>query len=121
MKTLVFVALGGALGATARYGLGLAAVRAFGISYPAGTWAVNLVGCFLIGLALPMVAADRTKLVLIVGFLGSFTTFSTFSAETFALWEAGRPGVALLNVALSVVAGLALTAVGFALGRTFAA
>jgi CrcB protein len=120
VSTAGLVALGGALGALARYGLGTAAVRAFGTTVPVGTWAVNLLGCFLIGLALPVAAADRARLVLIVGFLGSFTTFSTFSADTLALLEAGRPGLALLNAAGSLLGGLALTALGMAVGRALA-
>ena len=120
MHALFLVALGGALGASARYGLALASARLFGPDWPVGTWAANLLGCFLIGLAIPLLTADRTRLVVVVGFLGAFTTFSTYSAETIGLWESGRVGLAAANAVGSVVAGLAAVALGLALGRAAA-
>lgn len=122
LSHLFLVAVGGALGATARYGVGLAAVRFWGGGLPVGTWAVNLAGSFLIGLVVPLVitktgAMEGLRVALVIGFLGSFTTFSTFSLDTLALWESGRPGWALVNVGLSVVAGLAFAALGLWVGR----
>ena len=114
---LLLVALGGAAGAVARYGVGLAAVRLSASGVPAATWAVNALGCLAIGLALPLVTDDRARLALVVGVLGSFTTFSTFSADTVLLWEAGRRGLAVANAAGSVVVGVAFVALGLALGR----
>ena len=114
---LLLVALGGAVGAVARYGVGVAAVRLAEAGLPAGTWAVNALGSLAIGLALPLVADDRTRLALVVGVLGSFTTFSTFSADTVLLWEAGRRTLAVANAAGSVVVGVASVALGLALGR----
>ncbi len=103
----------------ARYGVYLLTLRAWGPALPVGTWAVNLAGSFLIGLAVPLLAAkgEAHRLALVVGFLGSFTTFSTFSLDTLALWEGGRPGWALLNAAGSVVLGLACAALGLWTGR----
>jgi CrcB protein len=120
---LLLIAVGGAAGAVARYGVGLLAVRAWGAGLPLGTWAVNLLGSFLIGLAVPVLvaegrAAESARLALVVGFLGSFTTFSTFSLDTLALVESGRPGWALANAAGSVVLGLGCAALGFWLGRS---
>ena len=122
LNNLFLVALGGALGATARYGVGLAAVRLWGSGVPAGTWAVNLAGSFLIGLAVPFVVTktggmEGLRAALVIGFLGSFTTFSTFSLDTVVLWEGGRPGWALANVGLSVVFGLVFAALGLWIGR----
>ncbi|MDX1530078.1 MAG: fluoride efflux transporter CrcB [Rhodothermales bacterium] len=116
---LAAVAAGGAAGALARYGVGLAAVRVVAGPFPVGTWAVNLLGSFLIGLAVPLLAvrADALRLLLVTGFLGSFTTFSTFSLDTLALWEGGRPGLAALNAAGSVAFGLAGAVLGLWLGR----
>ena len=114
---LLFVALGGAVGAVARYGVGLASVRFAEAGVPVGTWAVNALGCLAIGLAIPLVTDDRARLALVVGVLGSFTTFSTYSADTVLLWEAGRPALAAANAAGSVVVGVAFVALGLALGR----
>ena len=116
---LLLVALGGAVGAVARYGVGLASVRLAEAGVPAGTWAVNALGSLAIGLAIPLVADDRARLALVVGVLGSFTTFSTFSADTVLLWEAGRRALAVANAAGSVVVGVAFVALGLALGRAW--
>lgn len=114
----LLVALGGALGAMARYGVGLAALR-WGHALPLATWVANALGCLLIGLAIPLVRGDAARLAVLVGVLGSFTTFSTYSADTVLLWEAGRPGWAVANAAGSVVVGLAFVGLGLALGRAW--
>lgn len=120
MTAFLYVALGGALGASARYGLTLLSLRFFGPNWPVGTWAANLLGCFLIGLAIPLLTVDRTRLILVMGFLGAFTTFSTYSAETLTLWESGRIGLAVANALGSVLLGLAAVAAGLALARAAA-
>lgn len=120
MRSALLVALGGAVGAVARYGIGLASVRWAEAGWPVGTWAVNALGCLAIGLALPLVEAERTRLVVLVGLLGSFTTFSTFSADTVVLWEAGRPGLAAANALGSVVVGVAFVLLGLTMGRQLA-
>ena len=121
MPNVLFVALGGALGAVSRYLVTLAAIRLFGTGLPVGTWAVNVVGCVGIGLVVGLVPAERVRLFAVVGVLGGFTTFSSYSVETVALWSAGRPGWAVANAAASVVVGLAGVAAGLALGRALAA
>lgn len=98
----------------------MAGVRWGGPGLPWGTWAANALGCLLIGLALPLVKHDEARLAALVGFLGAFTTFSTYSADTVLLWEAGRRGMAVLNAMGSVGVGLACVALGLALGRRFA-
>ena len=115
----LLVALGGAVGAMARYGVGLAAERWPGL--PLGTWAANALGCLLIGLALPLVKDDSARLAILVGVLGSFTTFSTYSADTVVLWEAGRTGWAVANALGSVAVGAACVLAGLAAGRALAA
>ncbi|MEM1042169.1 MAG: fluoride efflux transporter CrcB [Bacteroidota bacterium] len=119
----LIVTAGGALGALARYGVGVLALRMNESGLPIGTWTVNLAGSFLIGLAVPLLVGkgELHRLALVVGFLGSFTTFSTFSLDTLALWESGRPGWAALNAAGSVVLGLACAALGLWVGRTLSA
>lgn len=118
----LLVALGGALGATARHAAALATYRLFGPGFPLATLFVNVVGCFLIGLILlpgldtaPAVGAT-TRLFVVTGILGGFTTFSSFGYETVALAAGGRVGPAALNIALNVVLGLSAVVAGRTLG-----
>ena len=112
------LAAAGALGALARYGVSLAALRWLPPGFPWGTLLVNLAGCFLLG-ALAELTLDKfslpieTRVVVGTGFLGAFTTFSTFGVETLRALEAGHWGLAALNVAANVALGVALAAAGF--------
>jgi CrcB protein len=118
------VAIGGALGSVARYGLGLAIGRLTGPDFPWPTVFINIVGSFLIGLFVT-VTADKGRLplspemrnFLIVGLCGGFTTFSSFSLQTLDLLRVGRPGWALANVGLSVAICLGAVAAGFWMGQ----
>ncbi|PSQ97090.1 MAG: fluoride efflux transporter CrcB [Bacteroidetes bacterium SW_9_63_38] len=116
MPPVVFVALGGACGAMARYGTGRLVASLVEHPFPWGTWTVNLLGCFLIGMTVPLFAqfsgAKRTRFFLVVGFVGSFTTFSTFSLDTVALWDDGHGWLGLLNTVGSLACGLVLVAAG---------
>src|SRR5262249_12521927 len=118
MTQLLLVALGGAIGSVARYGVGLAAARLFGLAFPWGTLFVNVAG----GLAMGVLAArvgpeqEHWRLLLGVGVLGGFTTFSTFSLEAFRLMQQG-PGPAALYMVASVVLSVGACWAGFALGR----
>ena len=103
------VALGGALGATARF------IAQLTLPF-SGRWtliAINLVGCFLIGIVWRLQPPRMTALLLTTGVLGGFTTFSSFSFDTLTLIRDGRPAMALIYVAISVIGGLALTALGW--------
>ena len=117
MNSLFFIAAGGALGALCRYGAGLLAVRLFGPSFPVGTLAVNVAGCFIIGLAYGMTASSAGVLTAFVmqGFCGALTTFSTFSLDTFRLFHAGQTGKAAANAALNMVLCLGAAALGVVL------
>ncbi len=120
--TLVLLAVAGALGALARYGVSLAALRWAPATFPWGTLGVNLLGCFLLGYLADLAIEDptmatRTRAVLGTGFLGAFTTFSTFGVETFRALAAGEPGVAAANVGINVIGGIALAAAGFYFAR----
>ena len=116
MPPVLAVALGGACGALARYGTGRLVARLLDHPFPWGTWTVNLVGCFLIGATVPLLgelnAARELRFFLVVGFLGSFTTFSTYSLDTIALWGNGHGLLGLLNAVGSLACGLVLVAVG---------
>jgi CrcB protein len=116
MPPVFFVALGGACGALARYGAGRLVASLVEHPFPWGTWTVNLLGCLLIGMTVPLFAelsgAERARFFLVVGFLGSFTTFSTFSLDTVALWGNGHGLLGLANAVGSLACGLVLVAVG---------
>lgn len=119
---LGLVALGGALGALARFGLAGTVARIAGTRYPWGTTAVNLSGCFLFGLLWAMIehrlpAPHGARMILLTGFLGAYTTFSTFAFENAALLRDGQWGVAVANLAVQNVLGLALVLAGLAMGR----
>ena len=121
MIRVLAIAVAGALGALARYGLSGLSQRWFPASFPGGTLVVNLVGCFLLGL-LATVTLERltlsptTRTAVLVGFLGAFTTFSTFGWETLQLLRDGDLLRAGLNVALSVVVGIAACWAGVMVG-----
>ena len=119
---MVLIAIGfaGALGALARYGVSLAALRWFGEDFPYGTLGVNLAGCFLLGVLAELTMEDaglapQTRAILGTGFLGAFTTFSTFGVETYRAMQVGAWGVAASNVAINVVGGIVLVAAGVGL------
>ena len=123
MRELWMIGAAGALGAMSRYGLSLFAERFSQSSWPIGTFAANLIGCLLLGLIMEGLQLRETVnrelgLALTVGFLGAFTTFSTFGHETVRLMERGSGGVAMAYVALSVLAGCGLCFAGVRLART---
>ncbi len=124
--TIVGIAIAGALGALARYGVSLAALRWFGSDFPAGTLIVNLVGCLCLGFLAELTLDDptiatRTRAIIGTGFFGAFTTFSTFGVETFRAIEAGEWNIAALNIALNVVVGLLAVSLGFSFARQLGA
>ncbi|MGB9866612.1 MAG: fluoride efflux transporter CrcB [Bacillota bacterium] len=115
---LLLVALGGSLGSAVRYLVSLALQRTTAAAIPIGTFAVNVLGCFLIGFAATCSElAHEVRTFIIPGFLGGFTTFSTFSYETLALAHAGKHHLALLNTALNLLAGLGAAQLGKMLAK----
>ena len=119
---LLIIALGGALGAVSRFLLGNAVSRALGSFLPYGTFVINIVGCFAMGLLMTIIV-DREmlptawRLFLCVGFLGGFTTFSSFGYEALMLLTEGRMLAALAYAGGSVVLGLVAAAAGVLCAR----
>jgi len=122
--TLAYVALGGALGALARYGISGWVYDRLGENFPWGTLVVNLVGCLALGLVIRWLqvsaVAPEVRPFLTIGVLGAFTTFSTFSYETMALLQEGQWLRAGLYMGGSVVLGLIAMVAGMALATAFA-
>ncbi len=121
---LALVALFGALGALARYGVSGWVARATRSSaFPYGTLSVNIVGSFALGLLMGLATggalglSPRVRVGLAIGFLGAFTTFSTFSYETLEALRVGQLRFAFLNVAVSVVGALAACWLGLSLAE----
>ncbi len=116
MLKLLWIALGGSLGALSRHGLAVLAHRLLPPTFPWGTLAANLSGCFLIGglwvLAAEYSFSQEARLFVFTGGIGSLTTFSTYSLESLLLLRAGRVWGGLANVLVSTVLGLVLVAIG---------
>ena len=125
VTTLLQVALGGAIGASARYLTSVAAMRLIGPGFPWATLFVNVVGSFLMGVIVVLLAREGgTRAAgpfLMTGLLGGFTTFSAFSLDAVTLYERGAIGTAALYVSASVVLSLAALFAGLAAARGVAA
>ena len=116
--------LGGAVGSLARHGVNTLVARRLGSAVPYATFAVNLIGCAVIGLLAGLLASERlsmapaVRVFVFVGILGGFTTFSSFGLDTVALVRTGRVAVAFWNVVGQVVLGIAAVAVGYWVGSS---
>jgi CrcB protein len=134
VNNLILVAIGGSLGAVARYGTGLWAAKVLGKGFPWGTLIVNVVGCFIMGIVVEIMLdleahtaeaitpAIRRQMALwhqgvALGFLGALTTFSTFGADTLRELEGGKPQIALANIAANVLLSLGAVWAGTAVMR----
>ena len=116
------IATGGAIGALERYGLNIGAVKLVGTGFPYGTLAVNIVGSFVMGALIAIFAnawqpSETVKLFLITGFLGAFTTFSTFSLDAVVLFERGALLASAVYIAASVCLSIAALFAGLWLIR----
>lgn len=120
MSTVLWVAIGGAFGSAARYGI----AGAVNFRYqPWGTVVVNVLGALILGVLVGIwgfKADTELRVGLAVGLLGGFTTFSTFAVDAIQLWEAGNPAAAITSVAATLIAGIGAAVAGVAVGRSFA-
>ena len=122
MGQIIAIMVGGALGAVSRYGVSQLMASTFGRSFPYGTITVNVLGSFLMGYLtiylMNKVNVDpMLRMVLLVGFLGAFTTFSTFSMDTLNLIQSGFVTKAFLNILLNVTCSLTAVWLGVILAR----
>jgi CrcB protein len=124
MLPLLYVMVGGAVGSGARYLAGSATTALLGPDYPFGTLAVNIVGGLLMGVLVGVLArnsaSEHWRLLLAVGVLGGFTTFSAFSLEVVTMIERGAFGVALGYVLVSVIGSVAALFAGLSAVRAVA-
>ena len=122
MVKLLLIGLAGLFGTLSRYWLSGVVARRYGETFPLGTLAVNLIGCFLAGLFFHILQErflfnQTVRTVVLIGFLGGFTTFSSFGLQTFTLLQDGEFGRATLNLVASNVVGLFLVWAGYTLAK----
>ncbi len=122
MDRVLWISIGAMLGANARYWLGVWAAQRWGAAFPWGTFIINLSGSFLLGLFMTLVTGrypvdPNLRLLVTVGFLGAYTTFSTFTYESINLFIKGQWLAGLLNVLGSMALGLLAAGFGVYLGK----
>lgn len=122
MLQILAIAGGGAIGAVFRYGVSHGIYSVLGRGFPYGTLAVNVIGSLLMGILFSLLVerlaiSAEWRSAILVGFLGAFTTFSTFSFETISLIQSGAITRAMLNIFISIVLCLGATWLGLGLGR----
>jgi CrcB protein len=125
MTKYLMVAIGGALGSVLRFWVGTHVSNRFGTRFLAGTFVINMTACFLIGFIVTLLAAKTNwspnwRYLIPIGFIGGYSTFSTFEYETFRVFQEGELLIAGLNVVLSIVVGFVSVWLGVITGRTIA-
>ncbi len=122
MQKVFLIGMAGFVGTLARYGLSGIIARRFGETFPAGTLVVNLIGCFLAGVLFYLMQErflmnQTLRTVVMIGFLGGFTTFSSFGLQTFTLLRDGELWFAALNIVGSNLLGLLMVLAGYTLAK----
>ena len=122
MQRYLLIALGGAVGAILRYQIGAMAAQRFGPKFPVGTLVINITACFLIGAVVEYLNRHTSlspawRYLIPVGFIGAYSTFSTFEWEVWADFVRGSYAIAILYVVVSLLAGFAAVALGAVTGR----
>src|SRR5438105_4950335 len=112
MVPVLLVALGGALGAVARFGVGLLVSKRFGAAWPWATLFINVSGSFVIAVFAARLTNPSLRYLLPIGFVGAYTTFSTYEYEVLRLFDVGQAGAAVAYVLASNVLGFAAVALG---------
>jgi CrcB protein len=125
MKMMLMVAMGGAIGSSGRYLVGVLATRLLGLNFPWGTMIVNIVGSFIMGVLISLLAlrfsvGNEVRAFLAVGLLGGFTTFSSFTLDAVYLLEKKQYSHALSYMGVSVIGGLLALFLGLYVARTLA-
>ena len=122
MSKLFLIGLAGFIGTLRRYWMSGIVAKRYGETFPTGTLVVNLVGCFFVGLLFYLLEErflvnQTVRTAVLIGFLGGFTTFSSFGLQTFTLLQDGEFGFAVLNLTASNLGGLLLVWAGYTLAR----
>jgi CrcB protein len=125
MQAMLLIGFGGLLGANARYLVSIWAAGRFGVGFPFGTFVINVSGSLAVGLLLSLLSAQfdgapDVRLLLATGFLGAYTTFSTFTYETIALLREAQTRLAVVNAVGSAFLGIASCSLGVLLGDLIA-
>lgn len=123
MEKILYVGIGGLLGATLRYLVNLWSVEKLGFAFPYGTLIVNIIGCFILGVFVTicsekLLANENLRLFVVVGFAGGLTTFSALSYETIKLAESYEILMSGLNIGANVFLGIIFMVFGMAIGRS---
>ena len=122
MVKLLLIGFAGFIGTLGRYWLSGVVARRYGETFPLGTLAVNLVGCFLVGLLFYLMQErylvnQNVRTIILIGLLGGFTTFSSLGLQTFTLLQDNEMALAVLNMVASNVLGLLLVWAGYTLAK----
>ena len=126
MTRFLLIGAGAALGANARFMVSVWAAGRFGVGFPFGTLIVNVTGSLLLGFLLELttsrfISSPEMRLFLATGFLGSYTTFSTYTVESLMLMRTGSPWMGLLYIGSNIAVGLTFALLGIYLARLFGA
>lgn len=122
IKEILFVGIGGGVGSILRYVSTMCMTKLFHVTFPIGTFLVNIIGCFIVGLLIGLTEHQQIlslnyRLLLITGFCGGFTTFSAFSAESLQMFESGNVLQGIFYMTGSILIGLLAVWLGFLLAK----